>query len=44
MRILHFNIRGCRMRIVYILLYLGYENEFPIQMMKKTKKIMQLFN
>ena len=26
-RILHFNIRRYRMRILYILLYLGYENE-----------------
>ena len=42
MRILHFNIRGYRMRILYILLYWGYENEFQPQMMKKTRKIMQL--
>ena len=44
MRILHFNIRGYRMRILYILLDLGYENEFQPQMMKKTQKIMQLLN
>ena len=43
MRILHFDIRGYRMRI-YILLYWGYENEFQTQMMKKTRKIMQLLN
>ena len=30
------------MRILYILLYWGYENEFWPQMMKKTQKIMQL--
>ena len=42
MRILHFNIRGyrMRMRILYTLLYLDYENEFRPQMMKKTRKIM----
>ena len=44
MRILHFNIRGYRMRILNILLYLGYENEFRPQVMKKTKKIIQLLN
>ena len=44
MRILHYNIRGYRMRILHILLYLGYENEFQPQMMKKTQKIMQLLN
>ena len=44
MRILHFNIRGYRMRIFYILLNWGYENEFQPQMMKKTQKIMQLLN
>ena len=42
MRILHFNIRGCRMRILHILLYYGYENEFQPQMIKKSQKIMQL--
>ena len=42
MRILHFNIRGYRMRILYILLYYGYENQFRPQMIKKTQKIMQL--
>ena len=38
MRILHFNIRGyrMRMRILYILLYWGYKNQFRPQMMKKT--------
>ena len=44
MRILHFNIRGCRMRILYILFYKGYKNQFRPQMMKKTQKIMQLLN
>ena len=44
MRILHFNIRGYRMRILHILLYQGYENEFQPQMMMKTQKIMQLLN
>ena len=46
MRILHFNIRGyrMRMRILYISLNKGYENEFRPQMMKKTQKIMQLLN
>ena len=44
MRILHFNICGYRMWILYILLYWGYENEFQPQMMKKTQKIMQLLN
>ena len=46
MRTLHFNIRGyrMRMRILYILLYRGYENEFQPQMMKKTQKILQLLN
>ena len=46
MRILNFNIRGyrMRMRILYILLYWGYENEFQSQMIKKTQKIMQLLN
>ena len=49
MRILHFNIRGYRMqmRIMYILLYWGYKNQFRSQMnemMKKTQKIMQLIN
>ena len=46
MRILNINIRGYRMqmRILYILLYWGYENEFQSQMMKKTQKIMQLLN
>ena len=44
MRNLHFNIRGYRMRILHILLYWGYEKEFPPQMMKKTQKIMQLLN
>ena len=46
MRILHFNIRGywMRMRILYILLYKGYENEFRPQMMEKNQKIMQLLN
>ena len=44
MRILHFNIRGYRMRILYILLYWGYENEFQPKMMKKTQKIMQFLN
>ena len=44
MVILHFNIRGYRMRILYILLYWGYENEFQPQMMKKTHKIMHLIN
>ena len=32
MRILNINIRGYRMRILYILLYWGYENEFQSQM------------
>ena len=32
------------MRILYILLYYCYENEFRPQMMKKTQKIMQLLN
>ena len=37
MRILHFNIRGYRMRILHILSYLGYENdEFQSQIMKKS--------
>ena len=40
MRILHFTIRGYRMQILHILLYLGYENEFQPQMMKKTQKVM----
>ena len=44
MRILHFNIRGYRMRISYILLYWGCKNQFRPQMMKKTQKIMQLLN
>ena len=47
MRILHFNIRRYRMRIMYILLYWGYKNQFRSQineMMKKTQKIMQLLN
>ena len=44
MQILHFNIRGYRMRILYILLYYGYENEFRPHMRKKTQKIMQLLN
>ena len=46
MRILHFNIRGYRMRmqILYILFYKGYKNQFWPQMMKKTQKIMQLLN
>ena len=36
-----------RMRIMYILLYWGYKNQFRSQMnemMKKTQKIMQLLN
>ena len=44
MRILHFNIRGYRMRILYISSYWGYVNEFQPQMMAKTQKIMQLLN
>ena len=46
MRILHFNIRGyrMRMRISYILLNYGYKNDFRPQMMKITQKIMQLLN
>ena len=44
MRILHFNIRGYQMRILYILLYQGYKNQFRPHMMKKTQKIMQLLN
>ena len=46
MRILHFNIRGyrMRMRILYILFYKGYKNQFLPQMMKKTLKIMQVLN
>ena len=46
MRILHFNIRvyRMRMRILYILINWGYENEFQPQMMKKTQKIVQLLN
>ena len=44
MRILHFNIRGYRMRMLYILLYWCYENEFQPQKMKTTRKIMQLLN
>ena len=43
MRIVHFNIRGYRMRILatYFII-VGYENEFQPQMIKKTLKIMQL--
>ena len=33
-----------RMRILYILFYKGYKNQFRPQMMKKTQKIMQLLN
>ena len=44
MRILHFNTCGYRMRILYILLYEGNENELRPQKMKKTQKIMQLIN
>ena len=36
MRILHFNIRGYRMRILQIL--------FQPQMMKKSQKIMRILN
>ena len=44
MRILHFNNRGYRMRILHILLYQSYENEFQPQMIKESQKIMQLLN
>ena len=43
-RIFHFNIRGYQMRILYISLHSGYENEFQPHMMKKNQEIMQLLN